>query len=151
MIKYQLKCPDTHEFEGWFRNSQDFEDQAGQSLLECPVCGSSQISKALMAPALARTSAIATSSDKEEKIAAYKRDLNDAARKAKTYIEKNFDDVGKRFPEEARKIHYGETEQRSIYGEATPTEVKELVEEGVEIAPVPQPEPETSEVKKKLN
>ena len=151
MIKYQLKCQDNHQFEGWFRNSQDFDEQAEKKLLGCPTCGSSEISKALMAPALARTAAIGTSSDKEEKIAAYKRDLNEAARKAKTYIEKNFDDVGKRFPEEARKIHYGEAEERAIYGEATATEVKELVDEGVEIAPVPQPQDNSSEIKKKLN
>ncbi len=151
MIKYQLKCPDSHQFEGWFRNSQDYDEQADKKLLECPACGSSEISKALMAPALSRTSAISTSSDKEEKIAAYKRDLNEAARKAKTYIEKNFDNVGKRFPEAARKIHYGEAEERAIYGEATATEVKELVDEGVEIAPVPQPQDDSSEIKKKLN
>ncbi len=151
MIKYQLKCDQHHEFEGWFSNSQDYDDQAARGLLECPGCGSSTIEKALMSPSVARSGAISQSSAREEKVAAFKRDINEAARKAKDYVEKNFDNVGKKFPEEARRIHYGETSERKIYGEATAVEIKELVEEGVEVAPVPQPEPADEDIKKKLN
>lgn len=150
MIKYALKCSGDHQFEGWFSNSADFDAQKEAGHLECPVCGTSDVEKALMAPA------VATGRKTEARKEAAARDaamsaLNEAARRAKDYVEKNFDHVGKRFPEEARKIHYGEVEHRPIYGEATPQEVKDLKDEGVEVAPVPEPVPEPSEVKRKLN
>ncbi|MEM9234720.1 MAG: DUF1178 family protein [Pseudomonadota bacterium] len=150
MIKYALKCSQDHQFEGWFSNSADFDAQKEAGQLECPACGTSEVTKALMAPA------VSTSRKAEARKEAVMRDIaasavNEAAKKAKDYVEKNFDHVGKQFPEEARKIHYGETEHRAIYGEATPKEAKELKDEGVEIAPVPQPLPEPSEVKRKLN
>lgn len=150
MIKYALKCEDGHAFEGWFSNSADYDAQAEAGQLECPVCGTSHVTKALMAPAVAtsrKTEARKESMARDAAVSA----LNEAARRAKDYVEKNFDHVGKSFPEEARKIHYGEAEERPIYGEATPKEAKELKDEGVEIAPVPQPVPEPAEVKRKLN
>lgn len=150
MIKYALKCDDGHGFEGWFSNSADFDEQQAGGLLECPVCGTSKVEKALMAPAVSTSrKAEARKEAVMQGIAASA--MNEAARKAKEYVEKNFDHVGKKFPEEARKIHYGETEHRNIYGEATPREVKELKDEGVEVAPVPQPLTEPDDVKKKLN
>ncbi|MEM1410651.1 MAG: DUF1178 family protein, partial [Pseudomonadota bacterium] len=88
---------------------------------------------------------------REQAMRAISKEWNDVARRAKAYVEKNFDNVGKQFPEEARKQHYGETEAKPIYGEATPSEVRELKEEGVSVAPVPQAVPDTSETKKKLN
>jgi hypothetical protein len=151
MIKYSLICDASHSFEGWFSNSADFDKQSKKRLLECPVCGSAKVEKALMAPAIARKGSLSVSSAKEEKLAAYRKELNEAARKAKAYVEKNFDNVGKKFPEEARKIHYGETKERGIYGEAEPQEVKELIEEGIEVAPVPVPVEEPAEAKKKMN
>ena len=151
MIKYALQCEADHRFEGWFSNSGDYDKQARKGLLSCPVCESTKVEKALMAPAVAKSQAISTSSATEEKVASFYRDMNEAARKAKNYVEKNFDNVGKKFPEEARKIHYGEAEERSIYGEADAKEVRELIDEGVEIAPVPQPVDEPAETKKKLN
>ena len=151
MIKYQLQCDDSHQFEGWFSNSGDYDRQAKKGLLECPVCASRKIEKALMAPAVAKSRALSTSSAAEEKVASFYRDYNEAANKAKAYVEKNFDNVGKKFPEEARRIHYGETEERSIYGEADAKEVKDLIEEGIDVAPVPQPVEEAVDAKKKLN
>ncbi|GGD04572.1 DUF1178 family protein [Aquisalinus flavus] len=150
MIKYQLKCEHAHEFEGWFSNSADYDAQAEKGLLECPHCGSSGISKALMAPAIARSGSLSPSAKSDDRVAAFKRDYLQAARRARDYVEKNFDNVGKRFPEEARRIHYGEAPERGIFGEASPQEISELIDEGVEIAPLPDVRtPE--EVKKKLN
>ena len=150
MIKYALKCAGDHEFEGWFSNSADFDTQKAEGRLECPVCGTSDVSKALMAPAVSTSRKAAAREEAAARSTAMAA-LNEAARRAKDYVEKNFDHVGKRFPEEARKIHYGEAEHRNIYGEATPEEVRELKDEGVEVAPVPEPQPEPAEVIRKLN
>lgn len=148
MIKYALRCADDHRFEGWFSSSADFDRQKHDALLECPVCGTSEVQKALMAPAIVKGGA---SSSRREAMEAISKEWNEVAAKAQAYVQKNFENVGKRFPEEARKQHYGETEAKPIYGEATPKEVKELKDEGVTVAPVPQPTPDPAEVKKKLN
>jgi hypothetical protein len=129
MIKYQLRCAGEHEFEGWFRDSADFDAQAAQKLVQCPVCASEEVRKAVMAPAVARRS--------PTRNADVRRDIVQAMNRARDYVEKNFDYVGDQFPEQARKIHYGESDPRGIYGEATGKEVKELVEEGVKVAPLP--------------
>lgn len=130
MIKYRLLCGGGHEFEGWFRDSADYDRQAGDRLVECPVCGDNAVRKAVMAPAVSRRPSSPRRPDAQ-------RDLVEAAKRARAYVEKNFDYVGGRFPEEARRIHYGETEPRRIYGEASGAEVKELAEEGVCVAPLP--------------
>jgi hypothetical protein len=135
MIKYQLTCDTDHEFEGWFRDSADYDAQSGASLIECPACGSGDVRKAMMAPAIARRTG-----SRSARLAGIKSDMAKAAERARDYVEKNFDYVGDQFSEEARKIHYGETKGRGIYGEATGKEVKELVEEGVRVAPLPGPE-----------
>ena len=148
MIKYALECSSDHQFEGWFSNSADFDDQQKKGMLCCPVCGTSEVKKALMAPA------VSTSRKREaraERLEAVKAAVNESARRARDYVEKNFDHVGKNFPEEARKIHYGEAPERAIYGDATAEDVSSLTDEGIEVAPVPQPEPAPSEVKRKLN
>jgi hypothetical protein len=148
MILYTLKCQEGHEFEGWFRSSEDYEAQAGEHAIECPVCGSFEVGKAVMAPSVARTDERGNPTPKlpvpaptphpgkpmpsPQQMATYFA----AVRK---HVEENFDYVGEKFPEEARKIHYGETEERGIFGEATPQEAKELIEEGVEVAPLPGP------------
>ncbi|MEQ1930578.1 MAG: DUF1178 family protein [Parvularculaceae bacterium] len=131
MIKYQLRCEIDHEFEGWFRNSSDYDAQASEGLLACPACGSVKVGKAIMAPA------ISSSESKTARLADMRRSISEAAMRARNYVEKNFDYVGERFPEEARKIHYGETSARGIYGEASGPEVKALIDEGVEVAPLP--------------
>lgn len=130
MIKYQLRCQSGHSFEGWFRNSADFDAQATDGLLECPACASRKVEKAIMAPSIATGARSGRLGEMHKAIA-------DAARRARDYVEKNFEYVGDRFPEEARRIHYGEKESPGIYGEATGAEVKELVEEGVSISPLP--------------
>lgn len=132
MIKYQLRCDDEHEFEGWFRDSADYDHQAEAGLIDCPLCGSVSVRKAVMAPAIAKKGGVATG-----KRAAFLREMSAAAHRARDYVEKNFDYVGEKFPEEARKIHYGETDPRGIYGEASGKDVKELVDEGVSLAPLP--------------
>lgn len=132
MIKYQLICDAEHEFEGWFRDSADFDAQAEKSLVECPACGSSEVRKAVMAPSVSRRS-----NSRDARLAALNRDMAQAVERARDYVEKNFDYVGEKFPEEARKIHYGEKEERGIYGEASGKEVKALIEEGIQIAPLP--------------
>lgn len=151
MIRYQLQCEAHHKFEGWFSNSADYDSQADKGLLECPVCASRKIEKALMAPALAKSTALSMSSAKEEKLASIHQDITEAVQKAKTYVEKNFDNVGKDFPEEARKIHYGEAKKRGIYGQAKAKEVRELIDEGIEVAPLPEVTKTPEEAKKKLN
>ncbi|WDI30499.1 DUF1178 family protein [Hyphococcus flavus] len=132
MIKYRLVCDLDHEFEGWFRDSADFDVQSDEGLVECPACGSAEVRKAVMAPAIAKGSA-----SRRERLAAVHQDMAKAVERARKYVEKNFDYVGDKFPEEARKIHYGETKERGIYGEASGKEVKELMDEGVKVAPVP--------------
>lgn len=133
MIKYNLLCDSNHEFEGWFRSSADYDDQARDGLLECPICGSDAVKKAVMAPAIARSK----SRDRDERLAKMRHSIEAAVDRARDYVEKNFDYVGDQFPEEARRMHYNETEARGIYGEATGKEVRELVEEGVGVAPLP--------------
>lgn len=134
MIKYQLLCAADHEFEGWFRDSADYDAQADKGLVECPACGSADVRKAIMAPAVAR-------GGREARLSEIKGDMMKAMQRARDYVEKNFDYVGEKFPEEARKIHYGESDERPIYGEATGAEARELAEEGVSIAPLPGAKP----------
>ena len=141
MIKYQLICDAEHEFEGWFRDSADYDAQAGEGLIECPSCGSSDIRKAVMAPSIARRS-----NARDARLSAINSDIANAVRRARDYVEKNFDYVGEKFPEEARKIHYGEKEDRGIYGEASGKDVRALIDEGIQIAPMPGTRKKTDEV-----
>ena len=147
MIKYQLKCASGCSFEGWFPSSEDFDAQAARGALECPFCASTEIGRAIMAPAVVTGGG----ARRNQRLAVMRETMADAARRARDYVEKNFDYVGDRFPEEARKIHYGEVRERSIYGEATGKEVKELTDEGVAVAPMPAPAVADDITKKKLN
>ena len=130
MIVYNLRCKNSHEFEGWFKDSAAFDAQSKGGKLACPVCDTRKIEKAIMAPAVsgAKKSTVAASESKKM------RQFMTGLRK---YVQENADYVGPKFAEEARKIHYGEVEDRHIYGEATLNEAKELVEEGVDVAPLP--------------
>ncbi len=130
MIVYNLKCENRHEFEGWFASGAAFEDQAAAGLLTCPECGSVEIEKAPMAPALAGTKKSVITAEESKKLRQFVAGM-------KKYVKENADYVGKAFPEEARKIHYGEAEERHIYGEASVEQAKELIEEGVDIAALP--------------
>lgn len=149
MIKYALQCEHGHAFEGWFSNSGDYDRQHADALLVCPVCESPSVEKALMAPAVSTGRRKAAAAD--AKLSEIRAAMNETAQRARDYVEKNFVHVGKQFPEEARKIHYGEADERPIYGDATPKDVKELTDEGIVVAPVPEPEPAPADKKAKLN
>jgi hypothetical protein len=128
MILFDLRCKDGHAFEAWFRDGAAYEDQAAAGDLACPVCGSGEVTKALMAPAVNARPTINAGQATE---------MMRAWRRVQDHIEKNFDHVGPKFAEEARKIHYGEAEKRSIYGEASKAEAKELRDEGIDVNQIP--------------
>jgi hypothetical protein len=131
MIVYNLRCANGHEFEGWFKDSAAFDAQAAEAKLGCPMCNSRKVEKAIMAPAVAGTKkADATAPEELRKMRQFMTGL-------RKHVMENAENVGPRFAEEARKIHYGETEERPIYGEATVKEAIELVEEGLDVAPLP--------------
>ena len=129
MIRYDLKCDNGDEFEAWFGSIADYDKQAEAGQLMCPHCGSKHVTKAPMAPAV-RTGR-AKEAQKERAVAMA------MAAKVREHIKDNFDYVGDKFAEEARKMHGGEGEERAIWGEATPEEVRELAEEGIPAAPLP--------------
>lgn len=141
MIVYNLLCAEGHAFEGWFRDSAAFDEQSVSRKLVCPVCESRSVEKAPMAPALSRglPAPVETKPPVREANSAPQemRKMRQFMTGLRKYVEQNADYVGPRFPEEARKIHYGETEERQIYGEATLKDVKELLDEGVDVAPLP--------------
>lgn len=143
MIKYALICEHEHAFEGWFGASADFDDQATRGLLECPVCASKAVRKQIMAPAVAGTKAQTGGPDLSPQA---RQMMMEAIGKVRAHVEENFDYVGDAFAREARAIHEGRSEERGIYGEATPTEVKALVEDGVPVAALPPAPPKKSEV-----
>jgi hypothetical protein len=138
VIRYALACEAGHPFEGWFAASADFAEQSARGLLECPVCASREVRKQIMAPAVAGTK---KRGDPAPAAASAKRAMMmEAMAKVRRHVEETFDYVGDTFAKEARAIHEGKSEDRGIYGEATPAEVKGLVEDGVPVAPLP-PEP----------
>ncbi len=148
MIVFNLQCHKGHGFESWFKDGAAFERQSKRKLVECPACGSVKVEKALMAPRLSGTKKsrkVAAAPAPSQAVAAMGNDpavakvveLQKELAKLRAHVEKNFEHVGDRFAEEARKIHYGETEHRDIYGEATNDEAEALAEEGVEVARIP--------------
>lgn len=143
MIKYALICEHEHAFEGWFGASADFDDQATRGLLECPVCASKAVRKQIMAPAVAGTKAQTGGPDLSPQA---RQMMMEAIGKVRAHVEENFDYVGDAFAREARAIHEGRSEERGIYGEATPTEVKALVEDGVPVAALPPAPPKKTDV-----
>jgi hypothetical protein len=142
MIRYALACVAGHEFEGWFSSSDDYDDQSARHLVCCPVCDSHDVRKQIMAPALA-TGAHREFAAGEPAMRAM---MMEALGKIRRHVEANFDYVGDRFADEARAIHEGKVEDRGIYGQATPGEVKSLVEDGIPIAPLPPEPPKKSEL-----
>ena len=137
MIVYDLNCQSGHQFEGWFNKAGDYQAQLDGGLLACPVCGSTDVRK------LPTASHVATHHGREDKDGAAGNNAVPAAiglealRAIHRYVDEHFDDVGDRFPEEARKIHYGEADARNIRGLATPAEARELREEGVQVHSLP--------------
>ena len=129
MIRYDLRCENGDEFEAWFASIADYDRQAEAGQVECPHCGSRHVEKAPMAPAVRTSRAKEARSERAVAMA--------MAAKVRQHIKENFDYVGDRFADEARKMHAGVSEERSIYGEATPEQARELAEEGIPAAPLP--------------
>ena len=134
MIKYALACGQGHPFEGWFSASNDFDDQKARDLIECPVCGNRDVVKQIMAPSIAGTKAKASAIEAPPQMRAM---MMEAMGRVRAHVEENFDYMGDRFASEARAIHEGRSEERGIYGEATPKEVRELAQDGLPVAPLP--------------
>ncbi len=149
MIRYSLHCERGHMFESWFQSSSAYEAQEKRKLVNCPVCGSAKVERAIMAPRIvskkgresaAPAPAVATdvtTPGSTPLLMAQERELRAKLRELRDHIVKNADNVGERFPNEARKMHYGDIEHRPIYGEASPDEARSLIEEGVEVSPLP--------------
>ena len=143
MIKYALICANEHPFEGWFAASVDYDDQSARGLVECPVCSSAEVRKQIMAPAVSGTKLRGSDADADPKVRSM---MMEAMRRVRSHVTDNFDYVGDRFAAEARAIHEGVSEERGIYGEASPKEVRGLIEDGVPVAPLPPEPPKKSEV-----
>jgi hypothetical protein len=160
MIRYALICDQRHEFESWFSDSAAYDKQFKRKLIACPHCGSTRVDKAIMAPRLggARKRAVAAEPEASpvelpapavtaapatpEKapvamLSPQEKEFRAKLKELRDHLTKNADNVGAKFPEEARKMHYGEIEHRSIYGEASPQDAKDLAEEGIEFHPLP--------------
>lgn len=148
MIRYSLRCERGHAFESWFQSSSAYDSQHKRGLVACPMCESTKVDKAIMAPRIARKGKsksapepVAAPADDTTStsliMAPQERELLSKLREIRDHVLKNADDVGKKFPEEARKMHYGDIEQRAIYGEATADEARSLVDEGIEVAALP--------------
>jgi hypothetical protein len=162
MIRYALVCNKRHTFESWFSNSAAYDKQAKRGLVACPVCGSVKVEKAIMRPRLARTDTTAQAAQAEPTpptpppalaptgtaaedaspapvamISPQEREMRHRLKELRDHLVANAENVGPRFPEEARKMHYGEVEHRSIYGVASAEDARELHEEGVEFSPLP--------------
>jgi hypothetical protein len=154
MIRYNLRCERGHAFESWFQSSAAYESQEKRKLVSCPSCGSVKVERAIMAPQIVsrkgREAALpapaappevagteVTATESTPLLMAQERELRAKLKELRDHIVKNADNVGERFPNEARKMHYGDIEHRPIYGEASPDEARALIEEGVEVSPLP--------------
>ena len=154
MIHYNLRCERGHSFESWFQSSSAYESQEKRKLVSCPACGSTKVERAIMAPQIVSkrgreiaapepapappvASTDVTASASTPLLMAQERELRAKLKELRDHIVKNADNVGERFPTEARKMHYGDIEHRPIYGEASPDDARALIEEGVEVSPLP--------------
>jgi hypothetical protein len=152
MIHYNLRCGRGHAFESWFQSSSAYESQEKRKLINCPICGSDKVERAIMAPqvvskkgharevpvpAPAASTEVAAPAAATPLMVAQESELRAKLRELRDHIVKNADNVGERFPNEARKMHYGDIEHRPIYGEASPDEARSLIEEGIEVSPLP--------------
>ena len=150
MIRYNLRCERGHAFESWFQSSAAYESQEKRKLVSCPACGSVKVERAIMAPQIVskkgREVAVPTpapvpaetaATETTPLLMAQERELRAKLKELRDHIVKNADNVGEQFPNEARKMHYGDIEHRPIYGEASPEEARSLVDEGIEVSPLP--------------
>lgn len=132
-----LQCSHAHAFEGWFASEDDFQGQLARGLVECPLCGDAQVAKLPSAPRL--NLGAAEPAKKQEVVAAPNAQMQAAWMQLVKQVMANTEDVGERFAEEARKIHYGESEERGIRGQASREETESLLEEGIGVLPLPIP------------
>lgn len=150
MIKYALACENDHAFESWFPSSDSFDTQAKRGFVSCPMCNSTKVEKQIMAPRVARTDKGSARPVASDALPAVKPETQPVAlltekeqqirmmlKAVREHVMQTAENVGKGFAEEARKMHYGEADHRPIYGEATPVEARELLEEGIEVHPLP--------------
>lgn len=149
MIRYNLHCDRGHAFESWFQSSSAYDSQLRRKLVSCPACGSVKVEKAIMAPQIARKKKDGAPTPQPEAttevstvpstplMMAQERELRAKLKELRDHVTKNADNVGEQFPTEARKMHYGDIEHRPIYGEATPDEARSLIDEGIEVSPLP--------------
>jgi hypothetical protein len=154
MIHYNLRCKKGHAFESWFQSSSAYEAQEKRKLVSCPVCGSTKVERAIMAPQIVSkkgrdtraseslpvpvpAAEVVPPSSPTPLLMAQEAELRTKLKELRDHIVKNADNVGEKFPNEARKMHYGDIEHRPIYGEASPDEAKALIDEGVEVMPLP--------------
>jgi hypothetical protein len=151
MIRYALVCDSAHQFESWFADSSAYDKQSKRKLVACPQCGSTKVEKAIMTPRLATSKqrkaraeapalavpAAAADTAPVAMLSPQERELRSKLKELRDHLTKNADNVGQKFPEQARKMHYGEMEHRSIYGQASPDEARDLAEEGIEFHPLP--------------
>jgi hypothetical protein len=154
MIHYNLRCKKGHAFESWFQSSSAYEAQEKRNLINCPVCGSTKVERAIMAPQIVKkkgrdtkapeslpvtapAAEVIPPSSPTPLLMAQEAELRAKLKELRNHIVKNADNVGEKFPNEARKMHYGDIEHRPIYGEASPDEAKALIDEGVEVMPLP--------------
>ncbi|MEO6947640.1 MAG: DUF1178 family protein [Nitrobacter sp.] len=142
MIRYNLRCERGHSFESWFQSSAAYDSQVKRKLVTCAVCGSAKVEKAIMAPQIAGAKKRGTPASEDSPTSmpammAEEREMRAELKELHDHLVKNADNVGGQFPNEARKMHYGDIEHRPIYGEASAEEAKSLVEEGVEVGSLP--------------
>ncbi|AWL98794.1 DUF1178 family protein [Bradyrhizobium amphicarpaeae] len=153
MIRYALRCDRDHDFESWFQSSSAYDQQVKRKLVTCPICGSAKVEKAIMAPRIvgkkgrgraapppepaAAPAPEAAPSGPTSLLMAQEKELRSKLKELRDHIVKNADNVGERFANEARAMHYGDKEHRPIYGEASPEEAKSLIDEGIEVSPLP--------------
>ena len=151
MIRYALVCDSAHQFESWFADSSAYDKQAKRRLIACPQCGSTKVEKAIMAPRLATSKRrkegpaeapatavpAAAETTPVAMLSPQERELRSKLKELRDHLTKNADNVGQKFPEQARKMHYGEIEHRSIFGQASAEEARDLAEEGIEFHPLP--------------
>ncbi|MDE2330608.1 MAG: DUF1178 family protein, partial [Bradyrhizobium sp.] len=150
MIHYNLRCERGHAFESWFQSSAAYEQQEKRKLVNCPVCGSAKVERGIMAPQIvskkgrdivepspAAAIPAAAAPASAPLLMAQERELRAKLKELRDHILSSSDNVGERFPNEARKMHYGDIEHRPIYGEASPDEARALMEEGVEVSTLP--------------
>jgi hypothetical protein len=151
MIRYTLRCDHGHGFESWFQSSAAYDSQVKRRLVSCPNCGSVKVEKAIMAPQIGKKGRAAVAPEASEPAAstdagqvsstplmmAQEAELRAKIKQLRDHVTKNADNVGEKFPDEARKMHYGDIEHRPIYGEASPDEARSLIDEGIEVSPLP--------------